>query len=73
MEGPQKEKIIREFGSNLKKIRKAKGLSLRELAIEADMEHKHIEKIEKGITAPTIPTLYALAAALQIDPRDLLP
>lgn len=73
MEGRQKEKIIRVFGRNLKRARQSKKLSLRKLAAEADMEHKHIERIEKGVVNPTLTTIMVLAAALEMDPRDLLP
>lgn len=73
MEGRQKEKIIRGFGRNLKKARLSKKLSLRKLGVEADMEHKHIEQIEKGHVNPTLTTIMVLAAALEMDPRDLLP
>lgn len=72
MEERQKDKIIREFGRNLYKIRKSKKLSLRKLAAEADMEHKHIEHIEKGEINPTLTTIAALAEALGVDPCALL-
>lgn len=72
MEGRQKEKIVRDFGRNLKKIRLSKKLSLRKLAIEADMEHKHIEQIEKGAINLTLTTIHALANALNVAPSELL-
>jgi transcriptional regulator with XRE-family HTH domain len=72
MIGNRDEKILKEFGNKLKKIRLSKKLSLRNLAHEADMDWSGINRIEKGISNPTLTTIMALAEALQIDPRDLL-
>lgn len=73
MIGNRDEKILKELGNNLKKIRKSKKWSIRKLALEADMDWSGINRIEKGQSNPTATTLYALAAALKIDPRELLP
>jgi len=65
--------IIKEFGKNLKKVRKGKGLSLRKLAHLADMNYGNIHKIEKGLINPQISTVILLAEALNVPPSDLLP
>lgn len=73
MIGNRDEQLNKAFGQNLKKTRKGKKLSIRKLALEADMDWSHIDKIEKGEVNPTLSTIYALATALKIDPRELLP
>lgn len=69
----KKKKLLKEFGNNLKTIRLKKGLSLRQLAATAELEHPQIVKMEAGRANPTLTTVLFLAEALAIDPRDLLP
>lgn len=69
----QDEKIMVAFGRNLKRARMEKGLSLRELAHEADMSHFNIHEIEKGIVNPSMVTVVKLARALGVTPASLLP
>jgi DNA-binding XRE family transcriptional regulator len=59
------------FGENLRKIRKKKGLTMLELAFEANIEYSQIAKIERGISNVTISTVYALAKALGVKVIDL--
>jgi len=60
------------FGENLRKLRKKKGLTMMDLAFEADIEYSQIARIERGIANPTISTLYVLAKSLDVKPQDLL-
>lgn len=55
------------LGSAIKEIRKQKGLSQRELARIAKMNHVYIYKIEKGETSLTIRTLQKIADALDVE------
>ncbi len=73
MIGNRDKKLLKEFGDNLKRIRKSKKLSIRKLALEADIDYTGLFKIEAGVTNLTYTTLIALAVALEIDPADLLP
>jgi transcriptional regulator with XRE-family HTH domain len=65
-------KILVVFGHNLKKRRLAKGLSLREFAAIADVDHAMIDRYERGITNPSLTTIAKLAEALEVEPADLL-
>jgi transcriptional regulator with XRE-family HTH domain len=65
-------KIIKDFGKNLKTIRKGKKLSMRKLADIADVDFSQVHRIEKGESNPTLTTIIVLAEALQIDPCILL-
>lgn len=60
------------FGENLRKIRLKKGITMMDLAFEANIEYSQIARIERGITNPTISTLYVLAKSLDVKPQDLL-
>ncbi|HEV3414982.1 MAG TPA: helix-turn-helix transcriptional regulator [Puia sp.] len=57
----------------MKDIREQKGISLRDLALEADLSANTISEIELGKRDPRMTTVVKLASALGIDPADLLP
>ena len=59
------------FGDNLRKIRTKKGLTMMELAFEADIEYSQIAKIERGVSNKTISTVHVIAKALEIKPIEL--
>ena len=61
--------------TNLAKIRKARGLSQRQLATLSSVHHIQIAKLESGerpIANIRLSTAIALADALNVDVRDLL-
>lgn len=63
--------FINAFGNNLRLLRKTKGLSMEKLAQEAGVEYSQISDIELGKINTTISTVYLLAKALEIPPKDL--
>jgi len=65
------EKIIKEFGRNLEKLRTDRKITLRELAHRADVDHSTIHRIEKGDINTSLTMIVALAKALQLDVSDL--
>jgi transcriptional regulator with XRE-family HTH domain len=67
----RKRKIIKEFGKTLKKIRKAKGLSLRELAAASGIDHSQIALYEAGQSNLEMTTVVDLADGLEVDPGEL--
>lgn len=69
----RKKKLLKEFGKNLKKVRKEKKLSLRKLAAASELEHPHLVNMEAGRVNPTLTTVLFLAEALQVDLADLMP
>jgi transcriptional regulator with XRE-family HTH domain len=62
---------INAFGENLRSIRQKKRFTMLQLAFEADIEYSQIAKIERGISNPTISTVYALAKALNVKVVEL--
>ena len=62
---------INAFGENLRSIRQKKRLTMLQLAFEADIENSQIAKIERGVSNPTISTVYALAKALNVKVVEL--
>jgi transcriptional regulator with XRE-family HTH domain len=73
----QKRKAMQRFylqrvGENLRKVRVAKGLSLRGLAKACALDYSDIGKIEKGKINIGVVKLLELSHALEITPAILL-
>lgn len=62
---------LKEFGDNLRKLREARGLSLRNLAAQCRLDHSDISRIERGEKNITILTILELAKGLDIHPKKL--
>ena len=60
------------FGEHLEKIRKAKKLSLRDVADMCSLDNSNISKIEKGKINITLGTIIELAKGLGVHPKELL-
>jgi len=62
----------KSLGEKIGAIRLEKDLSVRKLALLADMEHHQLLKVEKGSVDIRLSTLRKLATALAVRERDLL-
>lgn len=60
------------FGRRLRAVRKAAHLTQQELGERADVSFKFIGGIERGEENPTLMIICKLAAALDVEPRDLM-
>lgn len=68
------EKIeLKEFGTNLRRKRKELGLTLEALGHLAEMDSRHIAKVEKGEKDIRLSTVIKLLWALEVDPAELFP
>ncbi len=66
-------KTIPTVSKNIRKLRKAKGLSQDKLSRLADVSHATIIKIESGgIQSPTIGTVQKIAKALDVGIDELI-
>ncbi|OOQ57356.1 helix-turn-helix domain-containing protein [Mucilaginibacter pedocola] len=61
---------IKEFGQKLRDIRKSQNYSMEELANMAELEPVQVHRIETGKTNPKLSTVYALAKALNVSPKE---
>lgn len=72
MSGKDYTEIQKKFGDKLQKFRSAKGLSLRALAANCDIDDSKISKIENGRFNIKLSTIVELAKGLGVEPKDLL-
>lgn len=66
------QEILTAFGAKLKEHRTVKGLTLEQLAFEAEIEVSQVHRVEKGKINPTLTTLTALANGLGITLAELV-
>ena len=66
------EKVLKEFGKTVKRLRLEKGLSTRQFAYAADIAHSAVGRLEAGLSNPTLTTFLKIAAALEVSPTRLL-
>src|SRR3954466_9630423 len=64
--------LVNAIGSNLRRLRSDRGLSLAELATRSGVAKATLANLEQGRGNPTIETLWALALGLGVAFSDLL-
>ncbi|WDE02548.1 helix-turn-helix domain-containing protein [Thalassomonas actiniarum] len=67
------EKLEVRFGAKLRQIRNEKDISQEALADKAGLTRSYIGRIDRGRINVSLATLYKLAEALEISPKELLP
>jgi transcriptional regulator with XRE-family HTH domain len=72
MNNLRNQEALDKFGGKLNALRTAKGLTLEQLAFEADIEISQVHRVEKGKINPTLTTLIALSKGLGISLADLV-
>jgi transcriptional regulator with XRE-family HTH domain len=63
---------IRAFGQHLRAVREARGLSLKELGDQANVDKSTLYRIEVGIASPNLDLLISVARALQLEMHELM-
>jgi transcriptional regulator with XRE-family HTH domain len=64
--------VKKRLGTNLRRLREAKGLSQEAFAFEAGIHRTYVSDIERGARNPTITVVENLAAALGVTASELL-
>lgn len=64
--------IISRLATNLKRLRKASGLSQEKFAFEAGIHRTYVSDIERAARNPSISILDKLAAPLGVSASDLV-
>ncbi len=57
-----------ELGRRIKKVREARGMTLKAVELAAEISATHVSEIERGKTSPTLGALLRIAGALGKDP-----
>lgn len=67
------EKVYREIGTRIRALRAAARLTQAQVAEKAGLDSSFFGQLERGANVPSLRSLYAIAAALSVEPADLLP
>jgi transcriptional regulator with XRE-family HTH domain len=70
---PAESGFYRDFGLRLRQARGAAGLSQEALAARAGLSRTSVSNIEGGRQRVLAHMVYSLAAAVGVDPKELLP
>ena len=65
-------KTRRLIGWNLRRLRAARGVSIEQLAGEADVDESHVARIERATVNPSVDVLDRLAGALGVRFAELV-
>lgn len=65
------EKYIKNFGKNLRDIRRKKNITQEKLAFSIGIEISQISRIERGVVNTSISTAKAISNALDIEMKEL--
>ncbi|MEY4877171.1 MAG: Helix-turn-helix domain [Bacteroidota bacterium] len=72
MQNNQKEMLLKQIGTNLKKIRIEKGIDVKVLASNLNITHQALHKIESGQTDLNISRIVDLSLALDANYTQVL-
>lgn len=67
-----RERLTKQIGMNIRKIRLQKDLSQESIALSAEIHPAYFGRLERGEKCPTISTLYKVAEALDVPIYALL-
>ncbi|MDT8411898.1 MAG: helix-turn-helix transcriptional regulator [Vicingaceae bacterium] len=70
-EAKYQESLV-QLGTNLRRIRKEKGFTMREVAERCGMEENNYGRFEKALTNPTYKSLLQICSVLEVELKDLL-
>ena len=72
MRKPDASPLRRRLAANVRRLRLAADMTQEALADAADLDRRHVAKIEAAQANVTIGTIVKLANALDVTPADLL-
>lgn len=65
--------VSTRIGLRIRELREKHSLSMRALAERTGVSQPFLSQIERGVSSPSMATIYRLAEALGVTPGDLLP
>ena len=65
-------KLKKEFGQRLRTIRQKKGMSQETLALSCELDRSYIGGVERGERNISLINIHKIAAALGVEPWELL-
>lgn len=64
--------VEKAFSVVLRRLRESRGLSQEELGFESNLHRTYVSQLERAMKSPSLDTLWKLAKALQVSPREIV-
>ncbi|MHB8655680.1 MAG: helix-turn-helix domain-containing protein [Terriglobia bacterium] len=71
MDKRKETQIQKQFGEQVRKLRKQKGLSQESLALACDLDRSYIGGVERGERNISLINIYIIAEALSVKAKEL--
>jgi transcriptional regulator with XRE-family HTH domain len=65
-------KILKQFGDNLRKVRKEYNISQEQLAFKSGFDRTYISLLERGLRNPSLTTISTLSTSLECNILELI-
>ena len=72
MDAAGRRDALRRFGDNVRTLRRERQLSQEALAARAGVHRTYVGSVERGERNVSVLNIHSLAAALEVDPAELL-
>ena len=69
---PEYEQLCNVLAANVRKVRRARGVSQEQLAFDAEIDRTCVSQIERSVINPSLLVLHKVATALEVAVVDLL-
>lgn len=66
------DKYLVDLGNKIRLLRNEKGVNQKLFAANVGIDDRHLRRIEKGKTNPSIEVIYLIALELDLTPSELL-
>jgi transcriptional regulator with XRE-family HTH domain len=66
------DSVLVRFGNRARELRKKKGLSQEDLALESGLDRSYVGQVERGERNISLINVWKLADAIGVDPKALL-
>ncbi|MDN4471859.1 helix-turn-helix domain-containing protein [Demequina zhanjiangensis] len=70
--GPESAEAALRFGAHVRELRRARGLTLVQLAEATGLSHPFLSQVERGLANFSLPSLRRIAVALETSPVELI-
>jgi transcriptional regulator with XRE-family HTH domain len=69
---PEYEQLCNVLAANVRRVRRARGVSQEQLAFDAEIDRTYVSQIERSVINPSLLVLHKVATALEVTVVELL-
>lgn len=69
---PEYEQLCNTLAANVRRVRRARGVSQEQLAFDAEIDRTYVSQIERSVINPSLLVLHKVATALEVTVVELL-